>query len=78
MFRAYHAVMKKQPMRHEVSCEFDGKLYSSGYVIEGGLVTVTDVLYGTKSAVPGARPDVIAQLLLHELLTDAKRQGRLR
>ena len=78
MFRAYHGCMKKQPMRHEVSCEFDGKLYSSRYVIDGGLVTVTHVLYGTKSAVPGASPDVMARLLLHELLTDAKRQGRLR
>lgn len=69
---------KPRALRHDVSCEFEGKTYHAQYSIEGGLVTVESLTYGkSQPAKPGASPEGIAMLLLRELLIDVKRKNRL-
>lgn len=68
---------KTRPLRHDVSYEFEGKTYHAQYFIEGGLVTVTSMDYGIKSASMKVYPEGRAKELLRELLMDAKRQGRI-
>lgn len=69
---------KPRALRHDVSCEFEGKTYHAQYSIEGGLVTVESLTYGkSQPAKTGASPEGIAMLLLRELLMDARRQGRI-
>jgi len=70
---------KPRALRHDVSCEFEGKTYHAQYSIEGGLVTVESLTYGrSQPAKPGPSPEGIAMLLLRELLLYAQSQGRLR
>lgn len=64
-------------MRHDVSCEFEGKTYSAQYFVDADTLTVTSVNYGSKSASAGSSPETLANLLLRELLLDSQRRVRL-
>lgn len=64
-------------MRMDVECEYEGKTYSGTYEVTRGMLTVS-WLYGSKSATPGSRPDILARLMLRELIEDAQRRGLLK
>jgi hypothetical protein len=66
----------RPPVRSDVECELDGKTYRGTYEVSRGLLTVSWA-YGSKSAAPGAAPNVLARIMLRELVQDAKRQGLL-
>ena len=58
------ALMLKRPgnpdVRHDIECEVDGQLHPGTWELGGGMVTVKTI-YGTRSAVPGSSPAVIAE-----------------
>ena len=68
---------ERPPMRTDVECEYEGKMYRGTYEVTRGMLTVSWV-YGSESATPGSRPDVLAKLILRELIEDAKRRGLLK
>jgi len=67
----------RPPMRIDVECEYEGKTYRGTYEVTRGLLTVSWP-YGSKSATPGSKPGFLAELILRELVEDAKRRGLLK
>ena len=54
--------------RFEVEVEKDGKLYQATAKVEGGMLTVSSVNLGSKSASVSSNNNVLAKLLLNELI----------
>ncbi len=54
--------------RFEVEVEKDGKTYKATAKVEGGMLTVSSVILGSKSASVSSNNNVLARLLLHELI----------
>lgn len=54
----------------EVSEEREGITYKAFAKISGGMLTVSSVVLGSKSASESASNEVLAKLLLGELITD--------
>ena len=52
----------------EVEVEKDGKLYQATAKIEGGMLTVSSINLGSKSASVSSNNNVLAKLLLNELI----------
>ena len=67
----------RPPLTSQVECEYGGKIYRGTYYTSGGLLTV-DCEFGSKSASPGAGPNVLAKIMLRELIQEADRKGMLR
>jgi hypothetical protein len=67
---------KRRPGSHEVECEYRGKRYRGTYQVRGGILTVASE-YGSKSATPGACPEVLARILLREIVEAADGPGEL-
>ena len=57
--------------RFEVEVEKDGKLYQATARVEGGMLTVSSVNLGSKSASVSSNNNVLAKLLLNELIRNA-------
>ena len=57
--------------RFEVEFEKDGKLYQATAKVEGGMLTVSSVNLGSKSASVSSNNNVLAKLLLNELIRNA-------
>jgi hypothetical protein len=57
--------------RFEVEVEKDGKLYQATAKVEGGMLTVSSVNLGSKSASVSSNNNVLAKLLLNELIRNA-------
>jgi len=69
--------MTTSPIREEVEIEFEGKNYKGSYTIKSKMVHVTSA-HGSKSTQVGASPpDLIARMLLRNILSDAKGKGTL-
>lgn len=64
------------PIRSPVECVIEGKVYQGTYYVERGSLTV-EGMGGITHASPGARPDAIAQIMLRELVEDARRRGQI-
>lgn len=62
------------PVRHNIECEVDGQVHRGTYEVTGGVLTVHGA-GGSKSAQPGARPDVMARIILGELVREADGKG---
>jgi len=62
-----------------VEIEYDGKNYSGWYTVgRDNTITVTTASWGSKHALRHAStPDVLAPILLRELVEEAKRRGDL-
>lgn len=54
-------------MRYDVQCEVDGQEHHGTYCVEEGMVTVSSAT-GSKTARAGVRPDVLAKVILAELV----------
>lgn len=54
--------------RFEVEVEKDGKIYKATAKVEGGMLTVSSVIFGSKSASVSSNNNVLARLLLNELI----------
>ncbi len=52
----------------EVEVEKDGKLHKATAKVEGGMLTVSSVNFGSKSASASSNNNVLAKLLLNELI----------
>jgi hypothetical protein len=67
-----------RPGSQPIEIEYDGKKYSGWYVVERGGICVSAPTYGEKFAVLHAsRPEWLADVMLRELLDDAKERGDL-
>jgi len=67
---------KKQPTRHKISEEHNGKTYQAHYYVESGTVTVEAMSeHGTiieHTTHVGASAEVTARMLLRELIDSGK------
>lgn len=52
----------------EVEVEKNGKLYKASAKVEGGMLTVSSVHLGSTSASVSSNNDVLAKILLNELI----------
>ena len=59
----------------DIEVERDGKLYKATAKVEGGMLTVSSVNLGSKSASPSSNNNVLAKLLLIELIQKAGYQS---
>lgn len=72
-------MVKKQPQRHEVTIEFEGKTYSASYSFSSGIVTVESFQYGSASTHPiGGISELTAKILFREILEGAKQRGEIK
>lgn len=70
--------MKKQPPKHDVTIEFEGKTYSASYSFSSGMVTVESFVYGKLLTHPiGGNAELTAKVLFREILQGAKDRGIL-
>lgn len=65
---------QRSPIRYDVETEVDGEVHRGSYEVSGGMLTVKS-MWGSKSTQPGARPDVLARILLAELVREEKGKG---
>ena len=69
--------MNSKPFLDEVTIEFEGKEYKGRYKVESKMVYATSA-HGSKATQLGGSPaEVIARMLLRNILNDAKSQGTL-
>lgn len=68
---------KRPPISRDVECEYRGKRYRGTYHVSAGTLTVNSE-YGSKSATPGAGPEVLARIILREIVQAADGRGELR
>ena len=54
--------------RFEVEIKIDGKAYKAAAKVEGGMLTVSSVNLGSRSASVSSNNNVLAKLLLNELI----------
>ena len=60
-----------------IRIEFDGQHYEGTYTVDGPVITVESLLFGSKRAQLGdASPEALAKLLLAELVHESARQVR--
>jgi len=61
-----------------VRIEFDGRHYEGTYTVDGPVITVESLLFGSKRARLGdASPEALAKLLLAELVHESARRMRV-
>lgn len=61
------------PPRRPVEVEVDGTRFSGWYTVQSGVITVRTVLHGSEAThVGGSTPEVLARMLLHELVSKSK------
>ena len=71
--------MARPPRRYEISVDFEGKEYRGSYTIQSKMVKVYSAMYGSKATqIGGLPPEEVARMLLHSILTDAKRKKLLK
>ncbi|KII36894.1 hypothetical protein RY26_07670 [Pseudomonas fluorescens] len=64
-------------MSKTLEIEFEGKTYRVTYSVDKGLITVR-VVFGSKSTQVGnSPPELLAQIMGRELLSEAKGRGQL-
>ena len=59
-------------MRAKISVELDGKTYTGSYNVKRGVVTVSTLKGHKSTQVGGSPPEVIARMLLRELVSEGK------
>ena len=64
-------------MRSTVEVQHDGKLVTADVEISGGMITVSNPSLGRKSASESSNNDVLAKILLRELINEADGKGWL-
>lgn len=64
-----------QSVKHDVECHFEDKVYHGTYEIARGLLTVS-WLHGSKSSTPGGAPEVLARIILRELVEEEAHRNR--
>ena len=62
----------KPPLRHPVTCEFEGKTYKGTYWVAGKILTVATGLGGKSEQVGTMEPEALAQQLLLDLVKTGK------
>lgn len=69
---------KKRPaQRHEIFLEHNGKKYQAHYYVENNVVTVQSAYGSTSTQVGGSTAEVVARILLREILDGAKSRGEV-
>jgi hypothetical protein len=64
--------MTKEPQRHTVTCEIDGKTRRGTYWIAGKILTVSTGMGGKSRQVGSTPTEILAQELLRELVKEGK------
>ncbi|MCW4235554.1 MAG: hypothetical protein N0E58_04725 [Candidatus Thiodiazotropha endolucinida] len=59
----------------DVDIEIEGEKYTATATVDGGMLTVRSMMFGEKSASVSASNEVLAKLLLHELVNESKGKG---
>ena len=62
------------PVRTEIQCEVNGKTYEGKYHVNKGVLYV-DCAYGSKNAHGSSASEVIAKMVLAEIVRDAISKG---
>ena len=58
-----------------ILCEVEGRVYAGTYEVTKGVLKVTLPGHGSKYASLASWPDVIAEIILRELVEETKRKG---
>ena len=68
----------RHPTQGTVEVDVEGTTYTGQYVVERGVITVTNPMLGQKPThfVPGSNPEVIAQHLLTALVAESKGEAK--
>ena len=64
-------------MSDSLNIDFEGKSYRVSYSVEGGIITVRTMFDSKSTQVGGSPPQLLAEIMGEELLTEAKRKGLL-
>jgi hypothetical protein len=64
--------MTKEPQRHKVSCEIDGKTHTGNYWVAGKILVVSTALGGTSTQLGAMSPEALAGQLLRKLAKEGK------
>lgn len=62
-------------MKSEISITYNGKIFSAYVEISKGMVTVSSPTLGSKSAVESSNNEVLAKIMLQELVNEAEGKG---
>ena len=64
--------MTKEPQRHTVTCEIDGKTYRGNYWIAGKILVVSTGMGGKSKQVGSTSAEILAEQLLRDLVKEGK------
>ena len=64
--------MTKEPQRHRVSCEIDGKTHNGNYWIAGKILVVSTAKGGKSTQVGSMPAEALAKKLLLQLAEEGK------
>lgn len=67
----------KPPQTFECTMEFDGKKHTASYSVKSGVVTVESALGRRSTQVGGSTAQMVARMLLREILQGAKERGEI-
>ncbi len=64
--------MTKEPQRHRVSCEIDGRTHNGNYWVAGKILVVSTAKGGSSTQLGAISPDTLAKKLLRKLAEEGK------
>lgn len=64
--------MTKEPQRHLVTCEIDGKTHKGNYWIAGKILVVSTGMGGKSKQVGSTPAEILAEQLLRDLVKEGK------
>lgn len=64
--------MTKEPQRHRVSCEIDGRKHEGNYWVAGKILVVSTSMGGKSTQLGAIAPEVLAKQLLLKLAKEGK------
>ena len=64
--------MTKEPQRHRVSCEVDGKTHLGNYWVAGKILVVSTGMGGKSTQLGAIAPETLAKQLLLKLAQEGK------
>jgi len=64
--------MTKEPQRHRVSCEIDGKTHNGNYWVAGKILVVSTAKGGNSTQLGAMSPETLAGQLLLKLAKEGK------
>ena len=64
--------MTKEPQRHLVTCEIDGKTHKGNYWIAGKILVISTAKGGKSKQIGSTPAEILAEQLLRELAKEGK------